>query len=61
MDQYETVWLNAKVLFVNFLVEDCNLLLKKLIGVAELIWENIKYLIIPMPADASVDNYTFYA
>ena len=43
--------LNAKVLFANYLAEDCTYLFKKLIGMAELIFENLKVLIINMPAD----------
>lgn len=63
MDQYETVWLNAKVLFVNFLAEDPQYLLKKLINIAEFISENLKVLIISLPPELGqqVDTYTLYA
>ena len=63
MDQYETVWLNAKVLFVNFLAEDPQYLFKKLINIAEFISENLKVLIISLPQDLTtqIDTYSFYA
>jgi DNA mismatch repair ATPase MutL len=61
MDQYETVWLNAKVLFVNFLAEDPQYLLKKLINIAELVSENLKMLIISLPQDVGIDTYSLYA
>lgn len=63
MDQYETVWLNAKVLFVNFLAEDPQYMLKKLINLTEIIWENLKVLIISLPPDVGqqIDTYTLYA
>jgi|LauGreDrversion4_2_1035121.scaffolds.fasta_scaffold376298_1 hypothetical protein len=55
--------LNSKVLFVNYLVDDCTYMLKKLVGLAEGITENLKLLIIPLPAEPQsvVDTYTYYA
>jgi hypothetical protein len=55
--------LNSKVLFVNYLVEDCTYMLKKLLGLAEGITENLKLLIIPLPPEpqSTVDTYTYYA
>ena len=48
---------------MNFLAEDSSYLLKKLLGIAELIQENLKVLVINLPAEPSsvVDTYTYYA
>ena len=45
------------------MAEDSSYLIKKLLGIAELIQENLKVLVINLPAEPSsvVDTYTYYA
>ena len=59
MSLHETLT-TARVVFVNYLAEDCQYLLKKLMQLAELIFETMKVLIISMPAEATCFD-TYYA
>ena len=49
---------SSKILVANYLAEDCNYLLKKLISVIDLLSESLKILILPLPKDATnLDTY----
>jgi hypothetical protein len=53
----------SKILFVNFMAEDnCIHLLKKLLGLAEVVSENLKVLILNMPPEVTaIDTYSYFA
>ncbi len=49
---------NSKVLVANFVAEDCNYILKKLISIVDLLSETLTILVIPLPKGATnLDTY----
>lgn len=50
----------GKVLFVNFLADDCQYLLKKLLALVDAIAENMQVLILNLPSDCTCLD-TYYA
>ena len=52
----------SKVVFVNYLSEDCTYMLKKLLSLADLIFEHMKVLIISLPPDStSMEQSSYFA
>eukprot|EP00347_Sterkiella_histriomuscorum_P005355 403356926 len=56
----KNLFLNHKVIFVNFIAEDCQYVLKKLISIVDLLHNNLRVLIINMPQEATMIE-TYYA
>jgi hypothetical protein len=49
---------NSKVLVANFVADDSQFLLKKLISIVDLLSDTLKILILPLPKNAStIDSY----
>ena len=49
---------NSKVLVANFVAEDCNYILKKLISIVDLLSETLTILVLPLPKGATnLDTY----
>lgn len=51
---------NSKVLVANFVAEDCNYILKKLISIVDLLSDSLTILVLPLPKGAT-NLDTFYA